>query len=265
MEKISFLLNNIQIIEEYIKEVSRVKKCSVMISVLLIFLSSTILAGCGGTTKETSAPSANQPSVNTQAPKEATISELFAKGQKLEGISYDCVVSEKGNITVNSKVWMQGSKMKVEATIEGQTMITFIDGDSVIGYNPDQKTAFKLSIDKAKQAKTPNEYLKEANSQTDKFKSIETIVYDGVKCRVISSTGTDGKELTKMWIREDCGIPVKVETVGPDGNKSVLEYKNMKVGALPEGTFKLPDGVQITDISELTKQLPQIPQMPKNN
>lgn len=241
------------------------KKCSVLICVLLVFLSSTMLAGCGGTTKETSAPSSSQPSVNTQAPKEETISELFAKGQKLEGISYDCIVSEKGNVTLNSKVWMQGTKMKVEVTVEGQNMITFIDGDSVIGYNPDQKTAFKLSIDKTKQAKTPNEYLKEANSQTDKFKSQETIVYEGVKCRVISSAGPDGKELTKMWIREDYGIPIKVETVGSDGNTSVLEYKNMKVGPLPEGTFKLPDGVQITDISELTKQLPQIPQVPKSN
>ena len=240
------------------------KKCSVLLCVLVL-ISSTILAGCGGTTKETSAPSSNQPSVNTQAPKEETISELFAKGQKLEGISYDCVVSEKGNVNLNSKVWMQGSKMKVEVTVEGQTMITFIDGDSVISYNPDEKTAFKLTIDKVKQAKTPNEYLKEANSQTDKFKSLETIVYDGVKCRVISSTGPDGKELTKMWIREDNGIPAKVETVGSDGNISVLEYKNMKVGPLPEGTFKLPDGVQITDISELTKQLPQIPQIPKSN
>lgn len=241
------------------------KKCSVLICVLLVFLSSTILAGCGGTTKETSAPSSNHPSVNTQTPKQETISELFARGQKLEGISYDCVVSEKGNAPLNSKVWMQGTKMKVEITIEGQTMITFIDGNSVIGYNPDQKTAFKLSIDKTKQAKTPNEYLKEANSQTDKFKNLEPTVYDGVKCRVISSVGSDGKELTKMWIREDYGIPVKVETIGSDGNISVLEYKNMKVGPLPEGTFKLPDGVQITDISKLTEQLPQIPQVPKSN
>ena len=241
------------------------KKCSVLIGVLLVFLSSTILTGCGGATKETSAPSSNHPSGNTQAPKEETISELFAKGQKLEGISYDCVVSEKGNLALNSKVLMQGSKMKVEVTVEGQTMITFIDGDSVIGYNPDQNTAFKLSFDKTNQAKTPNEYLKEASSQTEKYKFQETVVYDGVKCRVISLAGPDGKELTKMWIREDYGIPVKVETVGSDGNKSVLEYKNIKVGPIPESTFKLPDGVKITDISELTKQLPQIPQVPKSN
>jgi len=241
------------------------KKYSALICVLLICLSTTILTGCGGTTKEASAPSSNQPSVNTQTPKEETISELFAKGQKLEGITYDCIVSEKESVILNSKVWMQGSKMKMEVVVEGQTMITFIDGDSIISYNPEQKTAFKLSIDKAKQAKTPNELLKEANSQADKYKSVETIVYDGVKCRVISLAGPDGKESTKMWIREDNGIPVKVETVGPDGTISVLEYKNMKVGPLPEDTFKLPDGVQITDMSELSKLLPQMPEMPKSN
>ncbi|KUO72320.1 MAG: hypothetical protein APF81_21700 [Desulfosporosinus sp. BRH_c37] len=241
------------------------KKFSFLLCVFLVFLFGIILTGCGGTTKETNAPPSNQPSANTQTPKEETISELFTKGQKLEGISYDCVVSEKGNATLNSKVWMQGTKMKFEVAVEGQNMITFIDGDSIIGYNPDQKTAFKLSIDKAKQAKTPNDYLKEANSQTDKIKSQGTIVYEGVKCRVISLAGPDGKEITKMWIREDYGIPVRVENVGPDGNKSVLEYKNMKVGPLPEATFKLPDGVKVTDISELTKQLPQIPELPKSN
>lgn len=244
------------------------KKYSALICVLLVFLFSIVLAGCGGTTKETSAPSSNQPSVNTQTPtgnsqdkasKEETISELFTKGQKLEGISYDCLVSEKGNATLNSKVWIQGSKMKVEVTSEGQKMITLIDGDSVIGYNPDLKTAYKLSIDKAKQTKTPNEYLKDANAQSDKFKSLETTVYDSVKCRVFSSSGPDGKEQTKMWLREDYGIPVKVETVGSDGTISVLEYKNMKVGPLPEDTFKLPADVQITDMSELSKQIPQVP------
>lgn len=239
------------------------KKCSVLICAL-IFLSSTILAGCGGTTKEKSAPSSTLPSVNTQASKEETISELFTKGQNIEGISYDCVISEKGNTALNSKVWIQGSKMKFEVTIDGQNMITILDGDSVIGYNPDEKTAFKLPIDKAKQSKTPNDYLKEANSQSDKLKSQETIVYDGVKCRVISLAAPDGKEITKMWVREDYGIPVKVETVGTEGNKNVLEYKNIKVGPLPEDIFKLPAGVQVTDISELTKQLPQIPELPKN-
>jgi len=241
-----------------------VKKCSVLIWVLMIFLSSTILAGCGGTTKETNAPSSNQPAVSAQVAKEETISELFTKGQKLEGISYDCVVSEKGNAELNSKVWIQGSKMKFEVTVDGQNMISFIDGDSVIGYNSNENTAFKISIDKAKQSKTPNDYLKEANSQVDKYKSLETIVYDGVKCRVISLAAPDGKELTKMWVREDYGIPVKVETLGPDGNKSVLEYKNIKVGPLPEGIFKLPEGVQVTDISELTKQLTNI-EVPKSN
>ena len=170
------------------------------------------------------------------------------------------------DVTDGYKTYIQGmmdGEMKFEVTVDGQNMITIIDGDSVIGYIPAEKTAFKLSMDKAKQSKTPNDYLKEANSQTDKIKYLETIVYDGVKCRVISMVGPDGKELTKMWIREDYGIPVKVETIGADGSKSVLEYKNMKIGPLPEGTFKLPEGVHVTDISELIKQLPPIPEVPK--
>ncbi|MFZ3132958.1 MAG: hypothetical protein WA125_18075 [Desulfosporosinus sp.] len=154
--------------------------------------------------------------------------------------------------------------MKFDVTVEGQNMIILIDGDSFIGYYPNENTALKLTMDKAKQSKTPNDFLEEANSQADMYKSLETTVYDGVKCRVISLSGSDGKDLKKMWVCEDYGIFVKVETVSPDGNKSVLEYKNMKVGPIPEAAFKLPDGVQVTDINELTKQLPQIP-VPKSN
>jgi outer membrane lipoprotein-sorting protein len=240
-----------------------VKKCSVLICALIL-LSSTVLAGCGGTSKDTSAPASSQPSVNTQVSKEDTISELFAKGQKLEGISYDCVVSNNGKTTMTGKFWLQGNKMKYDVTVEGQNMITLIDGDSFIGYNPNEKVAYKITVDKANQAKTPNDYLQEANSQIDKYKSLETTLYDGAMCRVISVTGPDGKELTKMWVREDYGIPVKVETVGSDGSISVLEYKNVKIGAIPDSTFKLPDGVQVTDINDLTKQIPQI-SIPKGN
>jgi len=35
-----------------------------------------------------------------------------------------------------------------------------------------------------------------------------------------------------------------------------MEYKNLKVGPQPEETFKLPDGVQITDINQMMKQMP---------
>lgn len=211
---------------------------------------SIILTACGTktTTTETSKETAQE-----------TLADLFTKGQNVEGISYEYVLSVNGTQTFNGKISIQGNKMRMESTVEGQKMIMIADGQSYISYNPDQKTAFKISADQTNQTKTPAEYLKEASTETDKFKTLETTDYEGVKCRVISLEGANGQEQMKMWLREDYGIPVRVETVAADGSKSVIEYKNLKIGTLPEDTFKLPADVQVTDMNDLTKQLQQMP------
>lgn len=227
------------------------KKYTVLSCFLLVFLVSTILAGCGTTKTKT-----------TEPPKEETtqetLSDLFTKGQNIEGITYEYVLSINGTQTFSGKVSIQGNKMRMESTVEGQKMITIADGQSFIGYNPDQKMAYKIS-DQTEKAKSPAEYLEDANAEIDKLKTLETTVYEGVKCRIVSLEGTAGQEQMKMWIREDYGIPVRVETIAADGSKTVLEYKNLKIEKLPEDTFKLPADVQVTDMNDITKQLQQIP------
>jgi outer membrane lipoprotein-sorting protein len=228
-----------------------VKKYSVLSCILVVFLVSTILAGCG-TSKTTTTET-------TKDTSQETLSELFTKGQKVEGLSYEYVLTINGTQASNGKISIQENKMRMETTVEGKTMITIADGQSYLGYYPDQKIAYKITVDQTKQAKTPEEYAKEASAETDKFKTLETTVYDGVKCRVISLAGTNGQEQMKMWIREDYGIPVRVETTAADGNKTVIEYKNLKIGKLPDDTFKLPADVQVTDMNDITKQLQQLP------
>ena len=239
------------------------KKRSLSLVILVVFLVSMILTGCAGAAKETGNPAAAAPQntnsaeqAKAQTAKEESIADLFAKGKKLEGLSYDYAYTDK-EASMNGKGWVQSNKFKMESTVEGKKMITIFDGDSFIGYDPAQNTAFKLSPDKAKQTKTPADIVSENESKGDKIKVLETVTYDGVKCRVISLTEADGKAQTKMWIREDYGIPIRVEVNETNGSKSVLEYKNVKVGALPADTFKLPAGVQVTDISQITGQVPK--------
>jgi outer membrane lipoprotein-sorting protein len=226
------------------------KKYSILAWILMVFLVSIILTGCGANKTSTE---------TTNDTAQETLGDLFTKGQNVEGISYDYVLSVNGTQTFNGKISIQGNKMRMESTVEGQNMIMIADGQSYISYNPDQKTAFKITADQTNQTKTPDEYLKEASTETDKFKTLETTDYEGVKCRVISLEGANGQEQMKMWIREDYGIPVRVETVAVDGSKSVIEYKNLKIGTLPEDTFQLPADVQATDMNDLTKQLQQLP------
>ena len=50
-----------------------------------------------------------------------------------------------------------------------------------------------------------------------------------------------------MWISEEHGLPLRVEA-NEGGVKTVLEYKNIKVGPIPDDTFKMPAGVEIMDM-----------------
>lgn len=226
---------------------------------LVIILSGAILAGCGGD-KKTSGQSQT-----TQTAKTESISDVFAKGQKIDGLSYDYSITAS-DMTMNGKVWLQGKKMKTESTMGGENVISFFDGatNTVIIYNPTQNSAMKMTAGQADEQKavadTPLDYTSGIDQTS--IKELETVVYDGVKCRVVEITDKDSKTVSKMWIREDYGIPMRIESTEPAGGKFVMEYKNMKMGSIAADVFQVPAGAQVTDMSEMMKQMQQIPGMP---
>ncbi|MDH7579114.1 MAG: hypothetical protein QHH75_15175 [Bacillota bacterium] len=137
---------------------------------------------------------------------------------------------------------------------------SFFDGDTntIITYYPDQNKAVKLSGDRRqKTVLTPKEYMGGVDSARAKL--LEKTVYDGVSCRVVLIPGADGKEEVRLWVREDYGIPVRVEVTSAAGEKTVMEYKNLRVGPLPPDTFKLPPGVEVTDLNKMMERLPSEP------
>jgi len=157
-------------------------------------------------------------------------------------------------------MWIEGEKIKNESTAEGKKVVTILSGDTSYVYYPDENTAMKMVLNKQnKQSENPFDYGKDIDTAPDKYKVLETVVYDGIKCKVVAVTGADGKENLKMWVREDYGIPVRVEATDADGVKTVVEYKNMKIGKQPADTFQLPAGVTITDMSQMMNDLSKMP------
>ena len=228
---------------------------------LAVILSGAVLAGCGGD-KSTSGQSTNQPA---QTAKSETITDIFAKGAKVDGLSYDYTMTAS-DATVTGKVWLQGKKMKSETTVAGQNVVTFFDGDTntVIIYNPAEKTAMKISAGQAEEQNAVSETPLDYTSGIDQtsVKELETVEYDGARCRVVEVTEKDTKAVAKMWVREDYGIPVRVESTDPEGGKFVMEYKNVKAGSIAADTFQLPAGAEVTDMGEMLKQMQQLPGMP---
>lgn len=227
--------------------------------VVLLVLAGFVLAGCGGDKKETAGQAGGQqPAAKDTSKAEDSLAGLFAKGKAVEGMSYDVTMTSK-HFNLSGKVWLAGGKVKSEMMAEGRKVVTILDGEAAYTYSPEENMAMKMPLDKAKKFDTPMDYSKEAQAAPDKVKVLETVTYDGVKCKVIQVTSPDGKEQSKMWVREDYGIPVRVES-DSGGDKFVMEIKNLKVGAQPPDTFKLPAGVQVQDLGEMMKQMPQMPQ-----
>lgn len=225
----------------------KIMTLAVIVSVLFV------LAGCGGSDK-TSTSSSNQSTA-----KQESAADLLAKGKNLPGLTYDYTMKAKEGPAMNGKVWLAGKKMKTEATMENQKIITFLDGDANVIYNymPSQARIMKIPFDPTKAAKSPDQYSQETDAA--KVKILETVSYDGVPCKVLLREEKAGQSQVKMWVREDYGIPAKVEVTEGGVLQMTAEYKNIKVGSVPPETFALPQGVPVIDMGEMMKQIPVKP------
>jgi outer membrane lipoprotein-sorting protein len=115
----------------------------------------------------------------------------------------------------------------------------------------------KIQGEKSEQmADSPLDYTERVDP--DLAANTESATLDGVRCKVVTLPGEGNEGTTKMWIREDYGIPVRIETSLPEGGNMVMEYKNVKIEPLPAETFQLPAGVEIMDLGDMMKGL-QVP------
>lgn len=225
------------------------KKPVLLILAIVFLVVSFGLVGCGGDKKGTTE--------TAQPAKQESLADLLGKSRNVPGLTYDYVMSsQEGQMT--GKMWMAGKKIKSEMVIQNEKMVSIMDGDNSVAYTyvPSQNMAMKVAFDPAMLDKGGvDQYIKDLD--TMKAKVLDTTLYEGVRCRVVQQEV--GNIQTKMWLREDYGLPMRVEVTTPDGNKTVMEYKNLKVGALPADTFQLPAGVPVTDMSDLVNKFSKQP------
>lgn len=233
------------------------KKLPLLLLVLAVCL---LTVGCGNSKPVEQQSPAPPPAVTSGPQSDPGMAGLLAKAKTVEGMSFDFVMNSK-QMSSTGKMWVQGKKMRTEMTVAGQKMTNIFDGTSIYQYLDEEKLAIKLTPDKSQGVDSPLDYAGEFEPKADQFKAVESVVYEGVKCKLATMTSPDGKEQTKLWIREDYGFPMRVEVLA--GNETtVMEYKNLRVGPQPAEMFTLPAGVKVMDMTEMQKQMPNMPSMP---
>jgi outer membrane lipoprotein-sorting protein len=68
---------------------------------------------------------------------------------------------------------------------------------------------------------------------------------DGKVCLVVEYSYGGAK--IKSWIWKEHGFPVRTETTTADGT-TIIEFKNIDFGNIPDSMFEIPAGVQIIEM-----------------
>lgn len=234
----------------------------VIISLLCLLFAVVLLTGCSGGEKPpvtTPLPSADEgesapttPSVTSSVSKEeeeASVADIFARAKGIEGLYFEFVMTS-GEEKTEGKTWSKGKLLKNEISVDGEIVLSIIDIDKgeAYTYMPAQNLAMKTEIDMTmvQEFQQPTEYTD--NIDPELVKIVETTMYEGLKCKVMILTNDQDQEEMKMWISEEYGIPLRVETM-EDGSKTIVEYKNLEVGPIPDDVFTIPQGVEILEMN----------------
>ncbi|MGE5396953.1 MAG: LolA family protein [Chitinophagales bacterium] len=215
--------------------------------VALLLVSSLIIAGCGKSKVETSTPSdksatTKQSEVQKNVKGGSELSELMNSARNIKGMSYDMVITGSGaNLT--SKVWQSGKKIRTESEFGGMKSIMIINPDKNLfcSYMPDTNTAMAFDEETKKSMDTADYWSNEGKVD---YKITGSEKCAGFDCKVIEGT-PEGKDKVTIWVREDLGVPVKIESTTYEATAKI-EFKNYKIGSQPDSLFELPAGVKIT-------------------
>ena len=161
--------------------------------------SATTTAGSAAT-KTTAAATTTKPPTGSSG---SSIASLLGKFAANSSVKYDSVTTGPGNPSTTQAIWLKGTKMRIEMTVQGAKSVILIDQGARVMYNymPDQNTAFKMDISQAPgSVSTDTTKIQDYNPVI-----IGTETIDGKLCTIIQFTNQ--AVTTKEWLWQDRGFP----------------------------------------------------------
>ena len=179
-------------------------------------------------------------------PSEA-VSEVLSRAATITSIKYDQVISPPGQPVMTQKMWLKGSKMRIEVTVSGQATVIILNFDTqmVYTYIPAQNMATKADLPQGSRTMMSLSAMEWSKALLGYPSTVVlgTEAIEGKVCLVVES-GTENVKELKTWIWKEYGIPVRMERTITEG-KMIIEWKGIEFGEIPDSIFELPPGVQI--------------------
>jgi len=166
-----------------------------------------------------------------------------------DGFSYDYVITMPNGEKYTHKMWVKSGNMRseMENPAGGEPILAIVNRDEamVYVYQPEVNYALQMPIDQSDVDTTsPKDFLSGSDTESMVFMSRET--FDNKECLVYETDYEGGK--SKMWIWEEAGMPLRVETTS-GADTILVEFLNFKIGDIDDSLFLLPEGAQIMDMS----------------
>lgn len=217
---------------------------------LVVSLMAVGILGCGNNGEPAGAPGATGEKTESTQPQGggSELSSIVEMAKGIKEMSFDIVstmTGKDGSVATSGKYYISGDKLRMEMETMGMKMITIGNeqGEFYL-YNPETKTAMKMTTPQT-ETELPNEWAQAAEDLA-KYKVVGEEKKDGYDCLVVT-TDEEGIQ-TKMWLRQDIGMPVRVEATLDEGETMVVEYKNYSIGEQPAELFEIPAGTEITTL-----------------
>lgn len=234
---------------------------------ILILISMLLLWGCNGDEK-TVDPQGEEPATSVESPgstetekeqpaeeglSDEELADLFEKGKELDEFYYEMKVSGLGDEDGVTKMYMKEGLMRIESEILGKSFMMIYSEDAFYTLDPESRTAIKISLgDEASEEReviTMDDIIKNFDDEHMTYVGKETV--NGISCHVVESKERNSENQVKIWLHEEYGMPMRVESTTGSGKIHVMEVTDFNTDPLSEDLFKLPEGYKIIDLKNL--------------
>jgi outer membrane lipoprotein-sorting protein len=183
----------------------------------------------------TTAATSSQPATTV-----VDIAAILGKAGAVKSLSYD-MVTTSGTVNMTAKIYMKGTKMRMDISQSGIDMRTYIDTDAKTVYI---YTVYNNTLMKSTWTDS-NESAAQKSGDILGYNPVVkgTATIDGKLCTIIEYTyGDSGNTVNaKAWIWNENGLPIKMEITDKSGT-TTIEYNNISLADIADSVFVLPAG-----------------------